>query len=152
MNRVVEQLNLASSQLSADSTTVSTGQKRGATDAAPKRLCHGSPLETLSASQGTSSTSSNRRHYLKRWEKEFNWLEYDEDMQGAFCKYCRKWCTASVRTGGTWITRPFTNWKKAVGKMKEHSESSGHILACQKESAATATLLNFSANSSNGAK
>ena len=72
--------------------------------------------------------------------KEFNWLEYDEDMQGAFCKYCRKWCTASARTGGTWITRPFTNWKKAVGKMKEHSESSGHILACQKESAATATL------------
>ena len=41
MNRVVEQLNLASSQLSADSTTVSTGQKRGATDAgvqsSPKR-------------------------------------------------------------------------------------------------------------------
>ena len=29
---------------------------------------------------------------------------------------------------------------KAVGKMKEHSESSGHNLACQKESAATATL------------
>ena len=33
------------------------------------------------------------------------------------------------RTGGTWITRPFTNWKKALGKMKAQSDI--HVQACQ---------------------
>ena len=26
-----------------------------------------------------TSTSSKKRHYLKKWESEFQWLEYDED-------------------------------------------------------------------------
>ena len=34
-------------------------------------------------------------------------------------------------TGGTWITKPFTNWKKATQKMKSHSKSEGHLLTCQ---------------------
>ena len=39
----------------------------------------------------------------------------------------------SAKTGGTWVTRPFSNWKKAVSKMKEHAESEGHVNACQVE-------------------
>ena len=80
-----------------------------------------------------TSTSSKKRHYLKRWEIDFEWLEYDEDLQGTFCKYCKKWANASNKTGGTWVTKPFNNWKKAVAKMKEHTESEGHIHACQVE-------------------
>ena len=34
-------------------------------------------------------------------------------------------------TGGTWITKPFTNWKKATQKMKSHSKSEVHLLSCQ---------------------
>ncbi len=35
------------------------------------------------------------------------------------------------RTGGAWITRPFTNWKKVIQKMKSHSKSEVHRLSCQ---------------------
>ena len=34
--------------------------------------------------------SSRQRKYNKKWEKDFPWLEYDENYQGAFCKICRK--------------------------------------------------------------
>ena len=57
-----------------------------------KRLCHGS------SKIHPTSTSSKKRHYLKRWETEFEWLEYDEDLQIAFCKYCKKWAKASNKT------------------------------------------------------
>jgi len=32
-----------------------------------------------------------------------------------------------------WVTKPFHNWKKAVAKLKEHSESESHRNACQAE-------------------
>ena len=35
------------------------------------------------------------------------------------------------RTGGAWITKPFTNWKKATQKMKSHSKSEVLLLSCQ---------------------
>jgi len=53
----------------------------------------------------------------------FEWLV---DLQGAFCKHCQKWAKASNKTGGMLVTKPFHNWKKAVAKMKEHSESESH--------------------------
>ena len=34
-------------------------------------------------------------------------------------------------TGGTWVTKPFTNWNKTLKKMKPHSQSDIHIQACQ---------------------
>ena len=98
------------------------------------------PCHSASKIHPTSS-SSKKRHYLKRWETEFEWLEYDEDLQGAFCKYCKKWAMESNKTGGAWITKPFNNWKKAVAKMKDHAESEGHIHACQIETSSTTALL-----------
>ena len=50
---------------------------------------------------------------------------------------------STVKSGGshgTWITKPFSNWKKPTAKMKEHAESEGHILACQTETAAASAL------------
>ena len=59
--------------------------------------------------------SSNRK-YLKAWEKDFSWLEYDADSEGTFCKVCKTFHSGRSleRTGGVWTTKPFTNWKKAV--------------------------------------
>ena len=98
------------------------------------------PYQSLSKVHPTS-TSSKKHHYLKRWEKDFEWLEYDEDLQGAFCKYCKKWAKASCKTGGAWVSKPFNNWKKAVAKMKEHAESESYINACQAESSSAAAIL-----------
>jgi len=36
---------------------------------------------------------------VKKWETDFEWLVYDEDLQGAFCKHCQKWAKASNKSG-----------------------------------------------------
>ena len=71
-----------------------------------------------------------QRKYNKKWEKDFPWLEYDENYQGAFCKVCRKLGSqghTSQGSGDVWITKPFQNWKKAVQKMKAHASGESHI-------------------------
>ena len=78
-----------------------------------------------------SRSVSDVRRYNKKWEEQFPWLEYDEHTQGAFCKECKKHGKSLQRTGGAWITKPFTNWKKAVEKMRAHSQSEVHIQSCQ---------------------
>ena len=30
-----------------------------------------------------------KRKYSKKWENEFSWLVYDEDINGAFCRVCK---------------------------------------------------------------
>jgi len=40
-----------------------------------------------------------------------------------------------------WATNPFHNWKKAVAKMKEHSESESHQNACQAETCSVVATL-----------
>ena len=83
------------------------------------------PRTTLPKERSKSSS----RKYLKKWENDFSWLEYDEDCDGAFCKVCRRSGKTLLRTGGIWVTHPFTNWKKAVEKMKAHEKSDQHIQA-----------------------
>ena len=58
-------------------------------------------------------------------------MSYDEDCQGVFCKECNKAGKSLQRTGGTWVTKPFTNWKKALEKIKAHSQSDIHVQVCQ---------------------
>ena len=36
------------------------------------------------------SSAATSRKYNKKWKKDFPWLEYDGNFQGAFCKICRK--------------------------------------------------------------
>ncbi len=59
----------------------------------------------------------------------FDRLEYDQDWGGAFCKFCRKFSSlSSQKTGGVWVAKPFTNWKKSVERMKNHEKISSHKL------------------------
>ena len=51
---------------------------------------------------------SKPRKYHKEWERDFCWLEYDEDCDGAFCKICKKSGKSFMRTGA-WISTPFTD-------------------------------------------
>ena len=99
-----------------------------------KKPCISTPDSEHSKKQSkyhTTSTSSSRK-YQNRWEKDFTWLEYDVDCDGAFCKLCKTYRKTSLEwTGGVWTTRPFTNWKKAVKNMKVHASSDGHFQANQ---------------------
>ena len=92
---------------------------------APKKHC------SSSTSKPPSKSGSGIRSYNKKWEETFPWLEFDENLQSTFCKLCKKCGRSLQRTGGTRITNPFTNWKKATQKMKSHSKSEVHRLSCQ---------------------
>ena len=67
-------------------------------------------------------------------------MEYDADCEGAFCKLCKTSGQSLERTGGVWTTKPFTNWKKAVEKVKAHTKSDAHIAASQAALAHQASL------------
>ena len=107
----------------------------------PKKLCTSSSSQPESKQRRAKSRPvSSKRHYNKKWEREFPWLEYDEDHQGAFCKDCKKRGMSLERTGGTWVTKPFNNWKKALEKMRAHSQSDGHIQSCVAQIAAARAM------------
>lgn len=76
-------------------------------------------------------SKASKRKYSKSWEKEFRWLMYDEDSDGAFCRTCKESGRSLQRTGGVWVTKPFQNWKKAVEKMRAHERSESHIQASE---------------------
>ena len=76
----------------------------------------------------------SKRHYSKKWEKDFSWLMYDGDIDGCYCQVCKQsTCTSDTdsRSGGVWVTKSFQNWKKAIEKMKSHEMSAFHIRASQ---------------------
>ena len=91
----------------------------------PKKHCSGS------TSKPPSKSGSGIWRCNKRWEETFPWLEFDENLQGVFCKLCKIGERSLQRTGGAWISKPFTNWKKVTLKMKSHSKSEVHLLSCQ---------------------
>ena len=72
--------------------------------------------------------------------KRLSVVEYDADCEGAFCKLCKTSGQSLERTGGVWTAKPFTNWKKAVEKMKAHTKSDAHIAASQAALAHQASL------------
>ena len=42
------------------------------------------------------------RDTTKKWEETFPWFEFDEDLQSAFCKLCKKGRRSLQSIGGTW--------------------------------------------------
>ena len=70
------------------------------------------------------------RRYNSKWEQDFPWLEFNKDLQGAFCKVCKKWARESKqRSRGVWTTDPFSNWRKATEKMRTHERGAMHKTA-----------------------
>lgn len=94
-----------------------------------------SPASTAEETQSDEPNASKRvcsdRRYNSKWEKDFPWLEFNKDVQGAFCKVCKKWAQETRhRSRGVWTTEPFMNWKKGPEKMRIHEQGTMHITAC----------------------
>ena len=77
-----------------------------------------------------SRSTSRTRKYLKLWE-DYPWLHYVADCEGAFCKICKASGKSLYHTGGVWTTKPFTKWKKARDRMRDHAKSDIHIQASE---------------------
>ena len=78
-----------------------------------------------------SPSTSSTRKYLKIWEENYPWLQYDANCESAFCKICKASGKSLYLRGGIWTTKPFTNWKKARDRMRDHAKSDIHIQASE---------------------
>lgn len=70
--------------------------------------------------------------FQAKWIDSFNWLAYTKESgEGAVCKYCvlfAKHCVgkhAGQKTG-VLVSKPFTNWKKALEQFRNHQNASYH--------------------------
>ncbi|XP_008182934.1 52 kDa repressor of the inhibitor of the protein kinase-like [Acyrthosiphon pisum] len=80
--------------------------------------------------------TTNRKKNLKfqlGWIKRFPWVVYSRiGEQGAVCKYCAIFGRKFGGKGShqkqliTLVIRPFNNWKRAVAKFTEHSQTEFH--------------------------
>lgn len=70
--------------------------------------------------------------FQAKWIDAFNWLAYTKESgEGAVCKCCVlfvKHCVgkhAGQKTGAL-VSKPFTNWKKALEQFRDHQNASYH--------------------------
>ncbi len=67
------------------------------------------------------------------WLEKYPWIQYNSTTDGMLCQYCthiyKEDESVLKHTQGAWISRPVSNWKKALDKMKTHAASDWHKLA-----------------------
>ena len=96
----------ASSDAKADSDSEDHGTDSSDPESSPspppsKKVCKSSKNKRYHRSVST------KRKYSKSWEKDFSWLYYDEDSEGAFCKICKQSGISGLqRTGGVGSQNP----------------------------------------------
>jgi len=66
--------------------------------------------------------SGRQRHFQSSWLGKYSGLVYSESEDGGYCKFCVLFatCEPPVRELGVLVTRPLTNFKKAIDKLNEH--------------------------------
>ena len=77
------------------------------------------------------------RQFQMKWLEKYNGLTYSESRDGGYCLFCVLFgrCEPSVKDLGILVSRPMTNFKKAVEKLNQHFVSSSrksHLLAVEK--------------------
>lgn len=68
------------------------------------------------------------------WFNQFKWLHYDEVIDSVFCFDCMTSPSVerlSAKSEDAFITRGFSNWKKAVDRFREHQSSHCHRAAVE---------------------
>lgn len=84
------------------------------------------------------------RRFNASWYKSYTWLEYNEEIDAAFCFACRVFPSKSKHGESTFVTTGFRDWKNATDKSKgftKHISSQGHQFAME-------NWLNFTQRSS----
>ena len=72
--------------------------------------------------------------FQKSWYSQYKWIHFEPKLGGILCYECavaRKMQLISInkRQDGAFILRGFSNWRKALEKMKSHENSDTHKLA-----------------------
>ena len=125
-------LKLMQTKTASTASSSSSKDVESASDSSDSELDESGPPNKKTCREKSRLLKSKRK-YSKNWEKDFHWLVYDEDIDGAFCNVCKQ-VTAqrnTHHTGGVWISKPFRNWKKATEKMRALEKSTLHTTATQ---------------------
>jgi len=67
---------------------------------------------------------SSGRTFRQEWYKSYEWLEYSEELDSAFCFYCRASPTIGMETA--FISCGFEKWGKATRRFSIHQKSNSH--------------------------
>ena len=76
--------------------------------------------------------STMKRKYSKNWENEFNWLVYDEDINGVFFRVCQQTSAESAAAHRRCLGhKTVPELEETTERMKAHERSSLHTQASQ---------------------
>ena len=67
---------------------------------------------------------------IRNWRNLFIGCSMMKILTGLFVMYAKNGHTQLPRCG-VWIDKPFTNWRKAIEKMRSHDSSKLHLECCQ---------------------
>ena len=80
-----------------------------------------------------SGSNTKKFTYQKNWERLYDWLYFDRERGGAFCRVCEQFLSndqgALQKSQGVFINKPFTNYRNATGntgKLSKHASSGKH--------------------------
>ena len=85
----------------------------------------------------TRRFGKNQRRFKPKWCKTWEWLTYCIDKDSVLCFYCHNadrkgHLTAAHKKEDVFISKGFTNWKKATDRFAAHAKSECHRLAIEK--------------------
>ena len=83
------------------------------------------------AHAGTSRSQTRYLHFQSSWLAKNKWLVYSQTKQGGFCKYCMLFANQIVggQRLGTFVSTPFTNFRKATELIATHASKNYHQTA-----------------------
>ncbi|KAF0711333.1 Uncharacterized protein FWK35_00034325 [Aphis craccivora] len=64
------------------------------------------------------------RTFRQEWYKSYEWLEYSQELDSAFCFYCRAFPTVGMETA--FVSCGFKKWGKANQRFSIHQKSNSH--------------------------
>ena len=97
------------------------------------------------------------RAFQSKWFSEFLWLHYNEQSDSVLCFICMqqnaKWNFRAARSKEVcFVSKGFSNWKKALARFKEHQVCECHKIAIDYETNLSRTCRNVWEMSGDAAK
>lgn len=80
----------------------------------------------------TKTQAGAQRAFRAQWFSQYDWLEYSQQADAAFCCACRHFPAVGLTCDVAFTSKGFSNWKKAYftdGGFAVHGKSPAHIKA-----------------------
>ena len=126
----------------AEEVAIDVGQNRSREDvtkgAEPVNIISNSPNQPSNFHFPKTGFGKQSRSFQSAWFRDYPWLHYDEKKDSAFCYICinqnEKGNLKSARNmDEAFISKGFSNWKKALLRFQEHQTSQCHQVAVEYE-------------------